>query len=209
MSSNVSHSIKSRKIPKDVFYTPKAVAQTHISLIPTTDEEVWYDPFRGNGAYYNQFPAANPKEWCELLRDRNFFTPLEYMARTVSADDPHVSIPMRNPDVICSNPPFSILDRVLQHSIDLKPRIISYLLLHGAMTPKRMELLNRAGYGLVAIYTCKVYAWYGMAEAYVFERGKDNDSCRIRYDRIVHRLTDEESAAQQVGAEKYAEKYGD
>jgi hypothetical protein len=180
MSSSVSHSIKHRTNAKDVFYTPKVVADTHIRLIPTNDAEVWFDPFRGNGAYYNQFPAANAKDWCEIGEGKDFFAFTNKV------------------DVICSNPPFSLLDRVLQKSIDLKPRVISYLLLHGAMTPKRMELLNNAGYGLVAIYTCKVFAWYGMAEAYVFERGKDNNSCRISYDRVVHRLSAEEAEAQKA-----------
>ncbi|NBW38392.1 MAG: hypothetical protein EBR30_25885 [Cytophagia bacterium] len=120
MTSSISHSIKHRTIAKDVFYTPEAVAKKHISLISSTTNDLWLDPFRGKGIYYDHFPES--KEWCEITDDRDFFS---YDGK---------------PDVICSNPPYSILDKVFQKSIDLQPRIVSYLLLHGAMTPRRIEM---------------------------------------------------------------------
>ena len=51
---------------------------------------------------------------------------------------------------------------------------------------KRMELIKARGYGLTSIYTCKVFKWYGMAEAYTFEYGSDWEHCKIIFDRIVH-----------------------
>jgi hypothetical protein len=128
--------------------------------------DVWLDPFRGKGIYYDHFPTEN-REWCEITEDRDFFT---YEG---------------SPDIICSNPPYSLLDQVFQKSIALEPRIISYLLLHGAMTPRRMEIFNDAGYGLISIHTTKVYKWYGMAETYTFQKGSPNVAS-ITYDRIVH-----------------------
>ena len=166
MRSSISRSIKNRTTAKDVFYTPEAVALKHISLIPSMDTDLWLDPFRGKGIYYDNFTTYS-KEWCEIAEDRDFFT---YEG---------------SPDIICSNPPYSILDQVFQKSIELRPRIISYLLLHGAMTPRRMEMFNDAGYGLISIHTTKVYKWYGMAESYTFEKGKSN-LASITYDRIVH-----------------------
>lgn len=167
MTSSISHSIKHREIAKDVFYTPEAVAKKHISLIPSINTDIWLDPFRGKGIYYDHFPTES-KEWCEITDGNDFF---EYRG---------------NPDVICSNPPYSLLDKVFQKSIELQPRIISYLLLHGAMTPRRIEMFNEQGYGLTGIYITKVYKWYGMAEAYTFEKGKSN-TATISYDRIVHK----------------------
>ena len=170
MSSKVSHQIKHRETPKDVFYTPESVVEKHISLIESSADDVWYDPFYGQGAYYHKFPNPETAKWSEIELHKDFF----------QFDEPV--------DVICSNPPYSLLDKVFEKSIQLKPRVISYLLLHGSLTPKRMEIMQNAGYGLTAIYTCKVYQWYGMAEAYVFERGKDWNNCKIVYDRIVHRV---------------------
>lgn len=179
MSATISHSIKHRKNPKDVFYTPKSVVEKHISLIQSNPQEIWYDPFYGGGVYYHNFPDTNNSEWSEIALGEDFFG----FNKKV--------------DVICSNPPYSMIDAILFKSIDLKPRVISYLLLHGAMTPKRMEMMKQAGYGLVSIYTCKVFKWYGMAEAYTFERGAGWDNCRIVYDRIVHRLTEDEEKAEK------------
>lgn len=167
MFSSISRSIKQRTSPKDVFYTPTAVAVAHIAQIPSKEGDLWLDPFRGRGVYYDHF-TTDHKEWCEITDGRDFF---EYEG---------------TPDVICSNPPYSLLDRVLQKTIELKPRVISYLLLHGAISTCRLEMLNKAGYGLTRIHMTKVYHWYGIAEIYTFEKDAPNIA-QITYDRIVHR----------------------
>ena len=169
MSSSISHSIKHRASPKDVFYTPEAVVRTQISMIPVKDDDVWFDPFYGAGVYFSNFPTES-RVWTEIEKGKDFFA---YEGKV---------------DVICSNPPYSMIDAVLKKSVELGPSVISYLLLHGAMTPKRMEFMKAAGYGLTGIYTCKVFKWYGMAEAYTFTKGAGWDSCKIVYDRIVHRV---------------------
>lgn len=169
MTSSISHSIKHRESPKDIFYTPPGVVEAQISHIESLPGDMWLDPFYGEGVYYSHFPTEN-KEWTEIVKGKDFFV---YDGK---------------PDIICSNPPYSMIDSVLAHSVALGPRVISYLLLHGAMTPKRMEYMKSAGYGLTAIYTCKVFKWYGMAEAYTFTKGANWSSCKIHYDRTVHRL---------------------
>jgi len=168
MNPSISHQIKHREVPKDVFYTPVAVAKTHIASIEYKPEDVWYDPFKGKGVYLSNFPTKN-RVWSEITEGEDFF-----------------DIEEANADIICSNPPYSCLDAVLKKSVELKPRIISYLLLEGKMTPKRMEFMNKAGYGLTGMYMCKVFSWYGMAVAYTFTKGADNNA-KVIYDRIVHR----------------------
>jgi hypothetical protein len=167
MNPTTSHNIKHRKTAKDVFYTPLLVAQTHIASISGGPDDLWYDPFAGKGIYYDNFPTAN-KMRTEITDGTDFF-------QVVSA-----------PDIICSNPPYSILDDVITKTLELGPRIFSYLLLEGKMTPKRLEQINAAGYGLTGIYTCKVFSWYGMAVAYTFTIGAEN-TASVTYDRIVHR----------------------
>jgi hypothetical protein len=43
-------------------------------MIDTNDDDIWYDPFKNDGSYYNQFPTDN-KIWAEILEgfgyDRN------------------------------------------------------------------------------------------------------------------------------------------
>ena len=168
MNSETSHKIKHRENPKDVFYTPELVAKTHISSIPAFATDKWFDPFKGKGIYYNNFPTTN-KDWTEISENKDFFDYKEPV------------------DIICSNPPYSLIDKVLKKSVELKPRIISYLLLEGKMTPKRIEFLNQNGYGMTGIYICKVFNWYGMATAYTFSKGAPNHP-KLIFDRIVHRI---------------------
>jgi hypothetical protein len=169
MNTSISHSIKHRDVAKDVFYTPLAVATTHINSIATLPTDRWLDPFYGEGIYYDNFPVPKEqRDFTEISKGLDFFV----------YDKPV--------DVICSNPPYSIMDAVIKKSIELKPRVISYLLLEGKLTPKRLEVLNQAGYGLTGMYMCKVYKWYGMAVAYTFTQGSENN-IKMIYDRIVHR----------------------
>ena len=169
MNPTTSHAIKHRENPKDVFYTPLSVVKKHISSLDAKSDDIWFDPFAGKHIYYDNFPS-DKKDYCEITEQKNFF---EYDKKV---------------DVICSNPPYSCIDQVLEHSVKLQPRIISYLLLEGKMTPKRMEYMNTHGYSLSGMYMCKVFQWYGMAVAYTFTKSQEPDNiCYVEYDRIVHR----------------------
>ena len=155
MSSASSHIIKGRKTAKDIFITPLELAKRHIDMIDCLPYDKWLDCCKNDGSYYNQFPTNN-KDYCEILEEKDF---LEYKG--------HV-------DIICSNPPYSIIDEWLTKSIELNPRIISYLLGIHNLTAKRMEWLQKAGYGLTKITMCKIQEWYGMSIMVVFEKNKDS-----------------------------------
>jgi hypothetical protein len=163
-SSAVGHAIKHRAAPNDVFYTPSSVVKRHLEMIERLPTDKWLDPFKGEGAYYDEFPEN--KDWCEISNGRDFFDYVEPV------------------DIIVSNPPYSCLDRVLEHSVSLKANIISYLIGQQNLTAKRIEYMNKEGYGLSKICLLKVFKWYGMSYIVVFEKGKEN--C-IEYDRTVHR----------------------
>ena len=163
MSSSISHNIKHRDSPNDVFITPIELAKQHINMIDLKENEIWLDPFKNSGVYYNNFPTNN-KLWCEILEEKDFF---EFNEKV---------------DVICSNPPYSLMDKVLEKSISLKPRVISYLIGVGNLTTRRIEMMEKAGYGITKLHMCKVYKWYGMSFIVVFELNKDSI---MSYDRTV------------------------
>ena len=162
-SSRISTNIKKRDTPNDVFITPVELAKTHINMINSAPDDVWLDPFKNSGNYYNQFPTEN-KEYTEILEGKDFF---DYD---------------KNVDVICSNPPYSMIDKVLEHSVKLQPRVISYLIGVNNLTAKRMEYMTDNGYSITTLHICKVYKWYGMSLLVVFEKGKPSI---ITYDRVV------------------------
>lgn len=170
MSSNISHTIKKRVNPNDVFITPPRLAKKAIDMVDAFEGEVWLDPFKGTGNYYNQFPVDEDfKDYCEITEGIDFFDE-EY--------------DMDGTGVICSNPPYSCLDRVIAHSIKCKPRVINYLLGLGNLTARRIEMFNKAGYGLTKLHMCKVWKWYGMSVIVQFELGGEQ---MMSYDREVWR----------------------
>jgi len=168
MNSNVAHKIKHRDKPKDVFITPEKLAKTHIDMIDEAYRNlVWYDPFKNSGSYYNQYPCANEnKKWSEILENKDFFDFNEQV------------------DVIVSNPPYSMIDKVLEKSVSLKPMIISYLLGINNLTAKRMEYMESQGYYITKLHMCKVFKWFGMSLIVVWEKGGKSI---LSYDRKVWR----------------------
>lgn len=163
MISSTSTNIKTRKTPNDVFITPLELAKNHIDYIEYLPQDIWYDPFKNNGSYYNQFPNEN-KKWSEILDDKDFFVFNEKC------------------DIICSNPPYSMIDKVLEKSVSLSPHTISYLIGINNLTSKRIEYMENNDYYITKIHLCKVYKWYGMSCIVVWEKDKKSI---IHYDRIV------------------------
>ena len=164
-SSTISHKIKKRDNPNDIFITPIDLAKKAINMIDYNSSDIWLDPFKNSGNYYNNFPSECDKEYTEILENKDFF---DY-------DNNNITI-------ISSNPPYSLLDDVIKKTIELKPRIINYLLGINNLTARRIEMFENADYGLTKLHFCKVYKWYGMSVIVQFELNKPSI---ISYDRIV------------------------
>ena len=135
-------------------------------MIDNKNNDVWYDAFYGEGVYFKNFPLCRRKYWSEIVKEKDFFK-----------FDKKI-------DIICTNPPYSIIDKVLEKSIKLQPRIISYLIGCNNLTARRIEIMNKEGYGLTKLHMCKVFKWYGMSYIVVFEKNKENV---ITFDRTVWR----------------------
>tara|TARA_R110002096_G_scaffold393845_1_gene588930 strand:+ start:99 stop:608 length:510 start_codon:yes stop_codon:yes gene_type:complete len=165
MTTKTGHSIKKRDKSNDVFLTPVNLAKEHIAMIDYIEKEVWYDPFKNTGNYFNNFPSPETSEWSEILEGEDFF---QFN---------------KDVDVICSNPPYSMITKVLAKCVELNPRVISLLIGMGNLTTKRIEDMNKAGYGLKNMRMLKVHEWYGMSFIVHFE--KDSDNC-FEIDRKIH-----------------------
>jgi hypothetical protein len=171
MTSYLSHSIKNRTSPNDKFYTPIPLVETHINFIKDLiGEGVIFEPFAGEGAYVNNFSKfglSNLVVFTEIEKGLDFFEFQEEVR------------------YIISNPPYSMIDRVLEKSVQLKPQVISYLIGVGNLTAKRLEYMNNNGYYLERIKMCKVYKWYGMSFICVWVKGNGKDC--ISYDRVIYK----------------------
>ena len=171
--SEIAHSIKHRDTPKDVFYTPPALVKLHLDMVKpyVSEHNIVYDPFFGKGAYYNAFEVAFPDstyEFSEIEMGKDFF----------DFDKPV--------DVIVSNPPYSMIDRVLEKSVSLQPHTLSYLIGFHNLTAKRIEYMNQRDYWLEVVHLTKVYKWYGMSAIVIFKHTVNGKNC-ISFDRTVHK----------------------
>ena len=91
----------------DKVYTPLKISKLIIDKFPLNGKVL--DAFRGNGSFYDQYPEGVEKDWCEIDDGKDFF---EY--------NEHV-------DWIITNPPYSIYDEVMEHSMEIADNIV-YLL---------------------------------------------------------------------------------
>ena len=161
--------IKGRSTANDVFITPIEIAKQQINLHNINEGELWLDPCRNNeeGSYYKNFPNGVSKDWCEIIENKDFF---EYNYK---------------PDVICANPPYSIIDKWIQKTLELCPREFSLLIGIGNLTTKRIELIENCGYGISKIKMLKINKLYGLSSIILFEKNKKSI---IEYDRKVYRV---------------------
>lgn len=111
----------------DMIYTPDHIAKMIIDLLPIKPDDRVYDPFFGQGAFYNQFPECI-KFWSEIQKGKDFFD-----------FDEHV-------DWIVSNPPYSIFDDVMRHSYELADNIV-YLIPLNKITSSMKRLRELKKYG--------------------------------------------------------------
>lgn len=88
----------------DKVYTPENIAKQIISEFDLSGTVL--DPFKGKGAFYDNFPETVKKDWCEIDDGKDFFTFNERV------------------DWIVSNPPYSIFGDVLDHSFELCDNIV-------------------------------------------------------------------------------------
>ena len=153
--AETSRKIQKRETPKDVFYTPEIVAKKHIDMIETKPTEIWYDDSKGKGIYYNNYPTEN-KEWSEITEGKDMF---EFNKKI---------------DIICGNPPYSLINKILEKSVSLNPRIISYLIGQQNFTPHRLKFMNENGYGLIKLHILKIRGFFGYSYICIWEKDKED-----------------------------------
>lgn len=114
--------------PNDKIYTPLPIAKEIIDLFELKGKVL--DAFKGGGAFYDQLPATVHKDWCEIDDGRDFF---DYTDKV---------------DWIISNPPYSILDEVLDHSFEIADNVV-YLLPLSKIVSSMGRLRKILNYGSI------------------------------------------------------------
>ena len=95
---------KNGTVDTDKVYTPENIAKLIINKFNLSGKVL--DPFKGQGAFYNNYPETVKKDWCEIDEGKDFFEYKEHV------------------DWIVSNPPYSIYDEVMNHSFEIADNIV-------------------------------------------------------------------------------------
>lgn len=135
--------------------TPKTCAKDLIALVPLHSNDRVIEPFKGEGAFYDSFPAYVEKDWAELEQGRDY--------QDLSGEY----------DWVITNPPFRLetgTKRVnsfwflLDYYSTRAKKGIAFLgndMCFSTLTPRRMELLKQRGWSITKIVVCSIKKWRG------------------------------------------------
>lgn len=153
-------------MPKDDTYyrdqTPPELALKLIEYMDIDREDTCYEPFKGEGAFYNALRKKSQRiDYCEIEEG------LDY--KDNCAVYTHIA----------TNPPFGktgqfweILNR-LTDQCEKSLGILGNQYCFTSLTPKRLKLIENKGFYLTKIVICNVKKWYGKYYYMIFTRTKN------------------------------------
>lgn len=116
---------------KDMVMTPEGLAKVIITHFNPSG--IILDPSRGNGAFYDNYPTST-KDWCELGEGKDFF---DYEQKV---------------DWIITNPPWSKMQRFLEHGMKISENIVYLTTFNHYTTKKRIRDMRENNFGIVEIF---------------------------------------------------------
>ena len=135
--------------------TPPALATRLLATLPLIPTDRLYEPFRGEGAFYNAFPAANPRDWSELREGRDY---KDYVGEY---------------DWVITNPPFRLdtsgrrvnaFWHLLDYYTQRAQKGVAFLANDqclGTLTPGRIKELRERGWFIQSLTVTSVKKWRG------------------------------------------------
>lgn len=155
-------------IKDDMYYfhqTPPALANDLIKFICYEDGNTFYEPFKGEGAFYNSFPETTNKVWTEITEGKCYKQFTEEV------------------DWVITNPPFKIENEkgvmknaiypLLVHFTSIARKGIAFLVSDYALqslTTKRLEEIKEKGFYLKKLIVCGVKKWRGRYYFMIFTK---------------------------------------
>uniref|UniRef100_A0A6H1ZK94 Putative methyltransferase n=1 Tax=viral metagenome TaxID=1070528 RepID=A0A6H1ZK94_9ZZZZ len=164
MKSNIAHNIKHRDKPNNEFYTPQELADKLVKLVPVKSTDIICDNAYGTGVFLKAFDEIDviakqsTKDFFNWKTKQHWFI---------------------------TNPPYSDLDKWLEHTCKYSIKGFAYLLGLHNLTPRRIEMCEKQGFKITQIHLCKVFKWFGISAFIVWE--KKNKKVSLTYDRVVWR----------------------
>ena len=163
--NKIANSIKSRKTPNDVIYTPKKVAELMIDLCDIKPEDKVLDPSKGGGIFYDNFPDCN-KDYCEITENKDFF---KYDKKV---------------DIICGNPPYSLWTEWIEKTLKICDRFC-YIFGQMNLTTVRLNMIKKAGFRIKKFHICEIKWWFGRSFIVLFERSTEPSIISFSEERFI------------------------
>ena len=116
---------------KDLVMTPEYLAKDIINTY--YPQGLILDPARGEGAFYDNVPTPTV-DWCEIGEGRDF---LEYDTKV---------------DWIITNPPWSMMQKFLEHGMEIADNIVYLTTINHYTTKRRIRDMKEAGFGVKEFY---------------------------------------------------------
>lgn len=144
--------------------TPLEAAKDLLPFVPLHPGDKVIEPFKGEGAFYTQFPATVQKDWAEIEQGRDY--------KDISGEF----------DWVITNPPFQLETNgkrvnsfwyLLDYFTQRAKKGIAFLAndrCFSTLTPKRMKLLHERGFHLTKIVVCSIKKWRGRYFFVIFEK---------------------------------------
>ena len=151
-------SVTGRKIKQnsnDIIYTPKPVAIKMIEMCNIQEGMKVLDPSKGGGVFYDNLPDNCIKDYCEITDDKDFFNNYEKY------------------DLIIGNPPYSLWDKWIEHTMKLTNKFC-YILGCFNFTDARIRKILNSGFGITKLHLLKIDWWYSPSYIIIFEKNKES-----------------------------------
>ena len=179
--------LKDKDNPNDKKMTPKGLALKLIDMTPIKPGDFLLDGFSGKDAFYSQYPSSVKKDWCELDRGRDFFewnNKVDWVGPT--------------------NPPYSKITKVLEHSCKIATKGIALLIGIINIGPNRIKMLEDNGFGITHFHICNVKGWFGKSLFLIAQKGKPSI---ITYDISYWKMPKDENDEYTNKQKEYQHKY--
>jgi len=150
--------------------TPELLAKDLIGFVPLVDDDKVLEPFKGEGAFYNNFPNNVIKEWCEIKEGRDY---INYNGDI---------------DWVITNPPFKLNDvnafwPLIDYYSKKVNKGIAFLgndYCFSTLTPIRIQILKERGFNITKIVVCNVKKWRGRYFFFILQKvNSDFYNCLI------------------------------
>jgi hypothetical protein len=170
------------KLSYDAIQTPPDVWSEILKLNPINPDEVFLEPFCGEGSLYNQVTCEN-KQWCEITQGRDVFdydfensdVTCIYTNSPFKAD-----IPNKKGEIKYKNAVYFFIEYFMTRLKHLKT--IGFLLSSKcfySLTPNRLNKLSNLGFTISNITVLNTNYWYSTYYFIVFTKDATNKFVKI------------------------------